>query len=165
MFRPKYPDIKRPEYGICGIHVRILASVIVIPYIAFALLGIVAAVVMQSYLYIFSCVFGLVVFLNVLAADKFEKPYWYLICLVYSVLATVSGIFLVATFIYRLSDEENPLYAVVAVLYVCATIYCICLFNVVRRARNYMNKEVLTGNVKRNYDRDRNQAIENVLYI
>uniref|UniRef100_A0AC34QDM5 Uncharacterized protein n=1 Tax=Panagrolaimus sp. JU765 TaxID=591449 RepID=A0AC34QDM5_9BILA len=75
MFKPRYPDIRKPEYiGACGIHVRKLASIIAIICIVLTILSIPAAILISPWIQLPIIIIFLIAYVLVLLADKMEKP-------------------------------------------------------------------------------------------
>uniref|UniRef100_A0A7E4W121 Uncharacterized protein n=1 Tax=Panagrellus redivivus TaxID=6233 RepID=A0A7E4W121_PANRE len=151
MFRPKYPNIVKPDYGICGVHIRLLASLAMLPLTVGSAFSIVRWIMTQAYFYIPFDILFIIFIIAVLAADKFERPYLYLPFLTYSIISFCGDIISIGRYIYLLYITELETdYVTVIVESVIGDVYIICTWNIVRKARNYMIAEVVSGNVKQN---------------
>uniref|UniRef100_A0A7E4UVN8 MARVEL domain-containing protein n=1 Tax=Panagrellus redivivus TaxID=6233 RepID=A0A7E4UVN8_PANRE len=172
MFRPKYPDTVQPEYTeLCNVHIRLLASILIILYLFGATLVLIGCVIYKTILIPFPLIL-IALYIAVLVADKYEQPFLYLPFLVIQTLLLLSGgailVYLVVTICRsneyfagetdELSKDEiksraNDWRAMLGILIAClvvSEIFGIYIWNIVRRARRYMIKEVTSGKVERN---------------
>uniref|UniRef100_A0AC34FJ31 Uncharacterized protein n=1 Tax=Panagrolaimus sp. ES5 TaxID=591445 RepID=A0AC34FJ31_9BILA len=180
MFRPKYPDIVKPEYeAICGIHVRKVASAIGILGLLGLIFSIPAAIIKLSIIRLVTAlIFGLF-YAGILYADKYERPWAYvpfliaygatlILGIVVIILSLIFILFPPEAFQNLITDEEekgneadhgfkfnrtaiNIILTVIIISAIIGELIGLYIWNVVRRARKYMLDEVCSGKVERNF--------------
>uniref|UniRef100_A0AC34QZ46 Lysosomal-associated transmembrane protein 4B n=1 Tax=Panagrolaimus sp. JU765 TaxID=591449 RepID=A0AC34QZ46_9BILA len=164
MFRQNYLDIEKPEYQscCCGVHVRKLASILAIIFLALTIPSFFAN---RGVPQLINVIVAAVVYVFLLLADKQQKPEFYLPFLIYMGLCIIALPILyvaVAILLFTSPDTLGPTFndhknekvlILIIVFVVCAIVEALYVFfwRVVYGARRYMIAEVKTGNVVANY--------------
>ncbi|KAE9547361.1 hypothetical protein FO519_009427 [Halicephalobus sp. NKZ332] len=158
MFRQTYQDIQDDKYKVCCCgHVRKIASIIAIVYIALNIIGILISVVAKPGL-IMPSIVGILVYSLALLGDKRSSPGLYIPAIVIHILqAVVSIIVLIVAVIIALggsisslkspksniSTDQRVLSSLIIILsmspFIVFSIWCFTIFY---RTRTYLKTEI-----------------------
>ncbi|KAE9549402.1 hypothetical protein FO519_007392 [Halicephalobus sp. NKZ332] len=149
MSSPNCPDVYKEEYLICGCHIRKFVTVFAIIFMVLGTFSVLTGG--------FPAVISLIIMGLIIYADKAEEPWAYIPYLVLMglqiVAMAVGMVVIIVLMIWKDYEMPPELGAILLVALLISLLLCIFCWSLVYRARQYMIREVVSGNTWNNYQK------------